>query len=240
MISATFFALLAGSLSTLSPCVVPVLPLVLGAALSAHKVGPLALAAGVALSFTTIGLFVATVGFSLGLDLGVFQQAAAVLLLTLGLLLLIPRAQSWLATASGPFGNWVNQRFGGGGSGVGLRGQFSIGLLLGTIWTPCAGPTLGAASLLASEGKDIAHVALVMLMFGIGTAIPLVVLGFLSRTAMVRLRSRMRGAGSAGKTLLGGALVAVSLLMLTGLDHPLESYLVNVSPPWLSAASTQF
>lgn len=239
MITAGFFALLAGMLSTLSPCVVPVLPLALGAAISQHRLGPLALAGGVALSFTLIGLFVATIGFSLGLNFGLFRMFASVLLLALGVLLLIPGAQTKLATVTGPFGNWVSQRF-GSGKGIGLRGQFGIGLLLGTIWSPCAGPTLGAASLLASQGKDLGHVALVMLMFGIGTALPLVVLGFVSRATMARLRSRMMGADSAGKMLLGGALVAVSLLMITGLDHPLESYLVQVSPPWLTAATTQF
>lgn len=239
MLTAGFFALLAGLLSTLSPCVVPVLPLVLGAAVSEHRAGPLALAGGVAISFTAIGLFVATIGFSLGLDFGLFRTAAAVLLLAMGILLLIPGAQAKLAVATGPFGNWVHQRF-GSGKGVGLRGQFGIGLLLGTIWSPCAGPTLGAASLLASQGKDLGHVALVMLMFGIGTALPLVALGFLSRATLLALRSRMLGAGSAGKMLLGGALVTVSLLMITGLDHPLESYLVQASPPWLSAATTQF
>jgi cytochrome c biogenesis protein CcdA len=162
-----------------------------------------------------------------------------VLLLFLGILLLIPKAQLGLTIAAGPFGNWVSQRF-RGGEGVGLRGQFGIGLLLGTIWSPCAGPTLGTASLLASQGKDLGHVALVMLMFGLGTALPLLVLGFLSRASLVRLRGRMLGAGSAGKMLLGGALVAVSLLMVTGLDHPLESYLVQASPPWLTAVTTQF
>lgn len=239
MFTAAFFALAAGSLSTLSPCVVPVLPLVLGGALSQHRAGPLALAGGVALSFTAIGLFVATIGFSLGLNLGGFRLLAAAMLLALGLLLLLPGAQSRLAVVAGPFGNWMNNRF-GGGKGVGLRGQFGIGLLLGTIWTPCAGPTLGAATLLASQGKDLGHVALVMLMFGIGTALPLVGLGFVSRATLLGLRGQMLGAGSAGKMLLGGAMVAVSLLMITGLDHPLEALLVQASPAWLSAATTQF
>ena len=61
-------ALLAGVLSTLSPCVLPILPMVLGAAVSEHRFGPAALAAGLTLSFVAIGLFVATIGFSLGLD----------------------------------------------------------------------------------------------------------------------------------------------------------------------------
>ena len=68
-------ALLAGILSTLSPCVLPLLPIVLGAALTEHRFGPLALAAGVALSFVVVGLFVATVGFAIGLDLTFFAMS---------------------------------------------------------------------------------------------------------------------------------------------------------------------
>ena len=70
-------AFLAGLLSILSPCVLPLLPIVLGAAASEHRLGPIALAAGVALSFVAIGLFIATIGFGLGLDGDVFRFVAA-------------------------------------------------------------------------------------------------------------------------------------------------------------------
>jgi len=239
MFTAAGLALLAGLLSTLSPCVIPVLPLVLGAAASAHRAGPLALAGGVALAFTGLGLLAATLGFSLGLDLGAFRTLAAVLLLGLGALLLVPGAQVWLATTTGPFGNWMNSRF-GTQTGAGWQGQFGIGLLLGSVWTPCAGPTLGAASLLAAQGKDFGQVLAVMLAFGLGTALPLLALGFASRATLLRLRGGMMGAGKTGKALLGGGLVAVALLMLTGLDHPLEAFLTNASPLWLSTATSRF
>src|SRR5258708_6233466 len=84
------FALLAGIFSTLSPCVLPLLPIVLGAAISKHRLGPAALAAGLSVSFVAIGLFVATIGFALGLDEGIFRQVAAVLMIVLGLVLLVP------------------------------------------------------------------------------------------------------------------------------------------------------
>ena len=92
-------AFLAGILSVLSPCVMPLLPLVLGAAASEHKLGPAALATGLAISFVAIGLFVATVGFAIGLDGDVFRKVAAVLLLLVGIVLMVPVAQVRLATA---------------------------------------------------------------------------------------------------------------------------------------------
>src|SRR6478752_5845966 len=138
-------ALLAGVLSTLSPCVLPILPMVLGAAVSEHRFGPAALAAGLTLSFVAIGLFVATIGFSLGLDGGLFRTAAAILLVAFGIVLLVPHVQARVAVAAGPVGNWAEHRFGGFSPG-GLGGQFMVGLLLGAVWSPCIGPTLGAAS----------------------------------------------------------------------------------------------
>src|SRR3954469_6358203 len=128
-------ALLAGILSTLSPCVLPLLPIVLGAAVSEHRAGPVALATGVALSFVAIGLFVATLGYTLGLNPDGLRYVAAVLLIALGVILVLPGLQVRIALAAGPVGNWTQQHF-GGFSRSGLGGQFALGLLLGAVWSP--------------------------------------------------------------------------------------------------------
>lgn len=159
MITSLTFAFVAGLLSILSPCVLPLVPLVLGAAASEHRYGPVALAAGLALSFTGLGLVVAVAGFALGIDAGVLRIVAAVIMIALGLVLMLPNMQVRLAAAGGPAANWAEQRF-GGFSASGPGGQFSVGLLLGAVWSPCVGPTLGAASLLASQGRDLLEVAI--------------------------------------------------------------------------------
>ena len=115
-------ALLAGILSTLSPCVLPLLPLILGAAVNEHRLGPAALAAGLALSFTGIGLFVALFGFAIGLDQDLFRAVAAILLIAVGGVLMLPRLQAQLATAAGPLANWTQNRA-GGFSTRGIGGQ---------------------------------------------------------------------------------------------------------------------
>ncbi|MEP9349959.1 cytochrome c biogenesis protein CcdA [Xanthobacter sp. KR7-225] len=232
-------ALLAGILSILSPCVLPLVPIVLGAATAEHRFGPVALAAGLALSFTAIGLFVATLGFSIGLDAGFFRMVAALLLMALGLVLLLPPLQTRLATAAGPAGQWTQERF-GGFSTSGLNGQFLVGLLLGAVWSPCVGPTLGAASVLAAQGQDLGQVGLTMLAFGIGAGLPLVLLGLLSRETLMGVRNRLLAAGRNAKAALGGLLVAVALMILTGLDKRLETVLVDLSPAWLTELTTRF
>ncbi|AIQ92433.1 cytochrome c biogenesis CcdA family protein [Methylobacterium oryzae] len=231
-------AFLAGILSVLSPCVLPLLPLVLGAAASEHRLGPAALAAGLALSFVAIGLFVATVGFAIGLDGDVFRTVAAIMLVLIGLVLMVPAAQTRLAVAAGPVSNWTEGRF-GGFSTAGLLGQFGVGLLLGAVWSPCVGPTLGAASLLASQGRDLGTAALTMLLFGLGAALPLLLLGALSREVLMRWRDRMMGLGKGLKVALGAILVATGLMIATGYDKAAETILVNASPAWLTNLTTR-
>jgi len=239
MIGTLGLALLAGVLSILSPCVLPLLPIVLGTAQSEHRLGPVALAAGLALSFTAIGLFVATIGFAIGLDTDVFRVISAVLLIAVGTVLLVPRLQEQFAVAASPAGSWVDDRF-GGFSTASLWGQFGLGLLLGAVWAPCVGPTLGAASLLAAKGENLGQVALTMLVFGVGAALPLMLLGFVSREAMMRWRGRLMEAGKGGKMLLGALLVAVGLLIASGTDKRLETFLVDASPDWLTNLTTQY
>lgn len=232
-------ALLAGLLTFLNPCVLPVLPLVFGAAANEHRFGPLALAAGLALSFTLIGLFVATIGFSLGIRADLFRSISAVLLVAFGLLLITPRAQTALQTAMGPISDWATQK-GHTHNTAGVMGQFGLGILLGAVWSPCVGPTLGAATLLAGQGEQLGSVAVTMLVFGVGAATPLLLLGTALRPQLSRLRSRLGSAGRLGKLALGGGMILAGVLVLTGLDKALEVMFLRVSPDWLVDVATRF
>lgn len=250
------FALLGGILSVLSPCVLPLLPIVLGSAVAGHRFGAIALAVGLALSFVIVGLFVATIGFSLGLDGGLFRRIGAVLLLMFGLLMLFPawqtRASAALATVGQSVGASLGGRFGGGLQQraqdfrpVGLAGQFTLGLLLGLIWSPCVGPTLGAAATLAAQRQNLAAVAVLMLIFGIGASLPLLAIGLmLGRVRADRqpaqVAAQWRMAGRIGKVLLGGLLIVIALLILSGHDRQVEAQLVDWSPAWLTALTTRF
>ncbi len=232
-------ALFAGLFSILSPCVLPLVPIVLGTAVSEHRLGPLALAGGLAMSFTAIGLFVATIGYLIGLDGEFFKMTGAVLLVAAGFALMLPRLQIQLALAAAPLGNWTQQKFGSAAT-TGLRGQFGVGLLLGAVWSPCVGPTLGAASVLAAQGRSLGLVALTMLFFGLGSAIPLIALGLISREAMMRARHRLLSTGTNGKTVLGGILIASGSLILFDLDHALETWFVRVAPSFLLDLSGRY
>ena len=231
------FALAAGGLSTLSPCVLPLLPAVLLGAVAQHRLGPAALAGGLAVSFAAVSLFVATIGYGLGLTGEHFRSIGGSMITALGVVLLVPALQTRWAIASGPVQNWTEMRF-GRLSTDGLHGQFALGLLLGVVWAPCVGPTLGAASLMASRGENLGAVTATTLVFALGAALPLLLLGLLSRNSWSRVARRMSGASAAGKLILGGILIVAGLLILTGTDKLVEAYLVSISPDWLTALTT--
>ena len=237
--TALTLAVVAGLLSILSPCVLPLLPIVLAAAVTAHPLGAFAVAGGLALSFTGLGLLLALAGFGLGIDAGAFRLAAAAIMVVLGTVLMFPSWQARLAVAGAPVSTWADRRFGNFGSS-GLAGQFAIGLLLGAVWSPCVGPTLGAASLLASQGQDLPKVTLTMAIFGIGAALPLVLFGLLSRATLMRARAGLTSAGKLGKSLLGAAFVVIGVAIVSGGDKRLEAGLVAASPQWLTDLATYF
>jgi cytochrome c-type biogenesis protein len=239
MLATLGLAYLAGALSTLSPCVLPLLPVVLGSAASAHRLGPLALGLGLASSFVAVGLFVATIGFAIGLDADVFRTVAAAIMIVVGGVLIVPLLQARVAYAAGPVTQWTDQWL-AGLSAAALPGQFGVGLLLGVAWSPCVGPTLGAASLLASEATDLPRVAATMLVFGLGAASPLLAVGVLSRELISNARARLLSAGQNLRAALGIGFVLVGALIVTGMDKQIETALVDISPQWLTALTTRY
>lgn len=233
------FGLLAGLLSTLSPCVLPILPILLGSATAAHPRAPLALAAGLALSYAIIGTLIAWAGAAIGVDTTIFRNVGAAILGLLGLVLMSTSLQQRFASATSGIGDAGNN-FISRLNLNGLQGQFLIGLTLGVVWSPCVGPTLGAAIVLASQGSHLPQVALLMGIFGIGAAMPIITLAYLSRVAMMKARGQLMQAGKTGKIVLGIIMVTIALLILTGVDKPVEAWLVEQSPAWLTSLTTRF
>jgi cytochrome c-type biogenesis protein len=230
---------LAGVLTTLSPCVLPLLPILIATALTQHRFGPLALAAGLTLSFAIVGLLIATLGASIGIDPLVFRQGAAVLLMLFGVVLLSPALQRLFESAT--------TRLSASGDGLlsrvslnGWHGQLAVGAVLGLVWSPCVGPTLGAASTLAAQGQHLGQIALLMLLFGLGAGTPLLVIGTLSREAVIRMRGTLIATGKRGKWLLGAVFVLMGTLILTGYDKHFEAWAVDHSPDWLTSLTTRY
>ena len=230
---------IAGMLSVLSPCVLPLLPILLGGALQQRRLAPVALAGGLAFSFTGVGLFIATLGFASGIDGGGVRLVAALIMAVFGAVMLSSRLQTGFARLTGALtggADGVLSRL----SGEGLAGQFLLGAVLGAVWSPCAGPTLGAAIGLAAQSGTVLRAALIMAAFSLGATTPMLVLAYGSRRAMLGRRDRMARFAKAAKPTMGAALLVMGLLIATGLDKALETRITGAMPPWLVDLTTRF
>jgi cytochrome c-type biogenesis protein len=232
--------LIAGAASVLSPCVLPLLPILIATALSRHRFGTVALAAGLSISFTVLGTLVAAFGALIGLDADTIRRVAAGFMIMCGVIMVWPRLGNVVAAFGSKIGNLGNRgsRAQDSPEDNQLLSQFGIGLLLGLVWSPCVGPTLGAASTLAAQGRDLGQIALLMATFGIGAGLPLLVLGSLSRVSMMRARIPLLTIGKASKLTLGILFTLFGLVVLTGFDRQIETVLLDISPIWLTQLTT--
>src|SRR5262249_5955027 len=146
--------------------------------------------------------------------------------------LLVPALQEALTPRMAPVTGWAGgflQRLPSNGAGA----QLLLGLVLGVVWSPCAGPTLGAAIGLGAQRATVLQAATGMGLFRLGAATPVVALAYGSRQVLLSRRDRLRRVSAAGKPVMGMAIAAVGLLVLTGLDKIAETHLTNVMPDWL-------
>lgn len=221
-------SLLAGALTTLSPCVLPVLPFVVGSTAQGNRYTPLAMAGGMITAFTVLGVLFASAGSFIGLEQDAIRTIAAILLIVAGAAMLIPQVQGWMQKLFTPIAN-------AGDSALqkapksGLWGGLSMGLLLGAVWSPCAGPTLGAAIGLASQG-GMGRATIMMLLFGIGAVTPLLIVAYASAGLFAKLRGKLLSIGNIGKYAFGILAIVIGTGILTGGDKVVEAWVLQVLP----------
>lgn len=237
--SAILLSLLAGALTVVNPCVLPVLPFVLFGALQQHRLGPLALAGGMVAGFTLLGLLVYAAGAGLDLSSDAVRQAGALLMLLMGSVILCAPLKDRLAVSgsrwTGPLNGLLDRL-----SPSGLGGQFATGALLGAIWSPCSGPTLGSAAALAAQGGSLSRAAIIMLFFGIGATLPILALAYGSRQAIAARSDWLMRMSRVAMPVMGAVLVVVALMVLSGLDKQAEAALLDLMPDWLVQLTTRF
>ena len=216
-------AFLAGVLTVLSPCVLPILPIVVGRSLQSHRFAPVALVAGL------IGGFALT-GSLLGVTFSWFAQLASllrgvaiVLLLAIGILALFPK-WSYRLFSYLPVSTWIKRS-----EPVGLVGEFWLGAQLGLLWTPCAGSVLASILVLAAVQHQVLGAFALLLVFGIGAGLPLLAIAYGGRFLSQRLLSLRSRAGLIQR--LGGAIVVgTAIAILLGWDVQVQLWLAPFFP----------
>jgi len=230
------FAYFAGLLTLINPCVLPVLPIVLVSALNAHRAGPLALAAGMSVSFVVFGVLVTAFGASVGLTQDRLAQIGAVMMMAFGLILVVPMFAQRFEMATAGVAAGADTRMNSLNVGS-LRGQFAGGLLLGTVWSPCIGPTLGGAIALASQGESLGYVTLIMTAFAMGVSTLILGLGFGAQEAIRPRAQALRGLAERSKPIIGATFLVIGALLFFEVHHLIEGWLLNVMPIWLQDLS---
>ena len=233
------FAYLAGLLTLINPCVLPILPIVLTSALNANRWGPVALAAGMSISFIIFGVFVTAFGHTIGLTQDLIAQIGAVLMIIFGMVLLIPafarRFEGATASISRNADQGMNKL-----DHSRLRGQFLGGTLLGLVWSPCVGPTLGGAIALASQGENLLYVTFIMSSFALGVSTFILALGLGAREAISRRAQSLRSVAERSKPIIGVVFLIVGIMLFFNLHHIIEAKLLDIMPVWLQDLSVHF
>lgn len=233
------FGYLAGLLTLINPCVLPVLPIILASAMQAGKHGPLAIAAGMCLSFVTLGMLIATFGHTIGLTDELMSQIGAIMMMVFGLVLLVPQLNNAFASATASISSNADSNLSRMPI-TSMKTHFVGGLLLGAIWSPCVGPTLGGAISMASQGKSLGWSFLIMLSFGLGISTVIVALGYGTQEAIKRRQHSMRGVAQRAKPIMGFIFLLVGIMIFFKFHHVIEGMLVSVLPDWFQDLSTNF
>jgi cytochrome c-type biogenesis protein len=219
-------AFLAGTVTILSPCVLPVLPLILGRSIKSHRLGPVALVVGLVASFAVAGSFLGLVTSGVADFIGGLRYFTIFLLLSIGIISISPQIGYWLLKYL-PF-NDVLQKM-KHPTQIGLVGEFLLGSQLGLLWTPCAGPVLGSILILATVEKQPLGSFGLLLVYGLGAGLPMLLLAYMGRSAsqyLVKLRPYSMKLQQVGGVVI--ALTAIALLQ--GWDNNIQLWLAPLFP----------
>jgi cytochrome c biogenesis protein CcdA len=184
-------ALLAGVVTIAAPCTLPVLPILLGASLGhTSKARPAMIALGFVLSFSAVALLLSAITRVFDFDPNVLRNAAAILLVGFGLLMIWPTPFEWLSLRIGGLTSGSSAT--GTVSRQGNLGGFVLGTTLGLVWTPCAGPVLGSILTIVATSRDSAWASLLLVVYAIGAAIPMLAIAYGGQAVTTRVRSIAR------------------------------------------------
>jgi len=171
------FAFLAGIFTVMSPCILPILPVVLSAGISKGKFRPIGIIIGLILSFTFFTLSLTAIVHATGLSANALRYAAIALIALFGLVMIFPRLSEWFAKLTSPIAN-TGQNLQQTDHGNGFRSGLIFGIALGLLWTPCAGPILAAIITLAATQTWTLSTILLTLSYSIGAGIPLFLIAY--------------------------------------------------------------
>jgi len=239
MLVLVMVSFIAGLVTAVSPCVLPILPIVLATGADGDRRRPYLVIAGLIASFSFFTLASVAIVEGLHLPPSILRDAAIVVIAVFGLTLLVPALTAGFdrLTARLPA---MGVRIAGTATTATSRGSIAGGLItgvgLGLVWTPCAGPILGAITSLAVTAPGRASTILLVISYSLGAGLPLLAIALGGREALARLKLR---SASAWASRAFGVLVLVTAgLMAVGADTALSADLTSALPNWTDTLQT--
>jgi cytochrome c biogenesis protein CcdA/peroxiredoxin len=221
------FAFIAGIVTILSPCILPVLPFILSSSTDADKRKPWGVVLGFVLSFTFFTLFLTTIVRLTGVSPDVLRYASVVILFLFGLGLLIPQFQLLLEKAfTMGAGKVPNQA-----KATGLFGGLLVGFSLGLLWTPCVGPILASVISLALTGSVNSAAFFITFAYALGTAIPMLVIMKGGQALLQRNQWLLRNTGNIQKGF-GVLMMLTALAIFNNYDRKFQTYVLQAFPQY--------
>lgn len=227
------FAFLAGVITVLSPCVLPLLPLILATATQEGKARPVGVVLGFIGTFTLATLALSFLVRALGVPPDLNRVLAGTVLLLLGLVLIVPAFHH-------AFERWVGGLAGrvpAGEAGNGFGGGLIIGAGLGLAWSPCVGPIMASVITLALNQQVGAGTVAITLAFSLGTAVPMAAI-IIGGRALVRQLGWFQANAERIQQVFGAILVLTGLAIFLGWDRAIQIQLLNLFPGWEAALTT--
>lgn len=236
MIVLILFAFLAGIVTILSPCILPILPVILATSVTdeSSKRRPYGIVVGFILSFTFFTLFLSTIVKLLGTNAEVLRSFSVIVIGLFGLSLLIPRFQLIMEGLFARLANFMPSSSGKTGFGGGVV----IGLSLGLLWTPCVGPILASVISLAITGTVTSDAFFITLAYSLGTAIPMYLVITLGRNLFTRVPWLLSNTGKIQK-IFGLIMILVAFAIYRGYDRNFQTYVLTQFPQY-GAGLTKF
>ncbi|HEV8601389.1 MAG TPA: cytochrome c biogenesis CcdA family protein [Patescibacteria group bacterium] len=221
------FAILAGILTIGAPCILPVLPVVLGNSLGQYsKTRPIFIALGFIVTFASVSLLFSAFVRVVGISQDHLRFIGIILLFLLGLFLVWPltfeKLSAYLSVRLGNVSD-MPKKFSGN------FGGFMIGLTLGLVWTPCAGPVLGAILTLIATSKDFTLAAILLFFYAIGAGIPMMVIAYGGQLVADKVRAFSRYSGPI-QQIFGALIILLAVAMYFKYDLVLQAKIIERFP----------
>jgi cytochrome c biogenesis protein CcdA/thiol-disulfide isomerase/thioredoxin len=230
MILLVTFAFMAGVVTVLSPCILPVLPVVLAGSVDGGKARPYGIIAGFISSFTLFTLTLGALTRALGIPPDALRLLAGIIILLFGVVMVVPflkeRFSAW-ASSLGTLGSGMNRS--SGNRSKGFRGGFALGTSLGLVWTPCVGPIMASVISLSISGQTDAGSVFITLAYSAGTAVPLFLIMKGGRGLLNRFPALSGNSGRIQK-IFGSLMILTSLALFTGADRNFQTWVLDVFP----------